>query len=43
MPALTKIVENWLNALNNSETVGTVFLDLTNAFDLTITNYFSKN
>ena len=32
--ALTKIVENWLNALNNSETVGTVFLDLTKAFDL---------
>ena len=32
--ALTKIVENWLNALNNSETIGTVFLDLTKAFDL---------
>ena len=32
--ALTKIVDNWLNAINNSETVGTVFLDLTKAFDL---------
>ena len=32
--ALTKIVENWLNARNNSEIVGTVFLDLTKAFDL---------
>lgn len=32
--ALTKIVDNWLKALNNSETVGTVFLDLSKAFDL---------
>ena len=32
--ALTKIVDNWLNALNNKETVGTVFLDLSKAFDL---------
>ena len=32
--ALTKIVDNWINALNNSEYVGTVFLDLTKAFDL---------
>ena len=32
--ALTKIVDNWLNALNESETVGTVFLDLSKAFDL---------
>ena len=32
--ALNKIDENWLNAVNNSETVGTVFLDLTKAFDL---------
>ena len=32
--ALTKIVDNWLHAINNSETVGTVFLDLTKAFDL---------
>ena len=31
--ALTKIVDNWLNALNESETVGTVFLDLSKAFD----------
>ena len=27
-------MDNWLNAINNSETVGTVFLDLTKAFDL---------
>ena len=32
--ALTKIIDNWLNALNVSETVGTVFLDLSKAFDL---------
>ena len=32
--ALTKIVDNWLNALSESETVGTVFLDLSDAFDL---------
>ena len=32
--ALTKIVDNWLHAINNSEIVGTVFLDLTKAFDL---------
>ena len=32
--ALTKIVDTWLNALNNKETVGAVFLDLTKAFDL---------
>ena len=32
--ALTKIVDNWHHAINNSETVGTVFLDLTKAFDL---------
>ena len=31
---LTKIVDNWLNALNESETVGTVFVDLSKAFDL---------
>ena len=27
-------MDNWLNAINNSETVGTVFQDLTKAFDL---------
>ena len=26
-------MDNWLHAINNSETVGTVFLDLTKAFD----------
>ena len=31
---LTKIVDNSLHAINNSETVGTVFLDLTKAVDL---------
>ena len=31
---LTKIVDNSLHAINNSETVGTVFLDLNKAFDL---------
>ena len=31
---LTKIVDNSLHVINNSETVGTVFLDLTKAFDL---------
>ena len=32
--ALTKIVDNWINALSNSEYVGAVFLDLSKAFDL---------
>lgn len=32
--ALTKIVDNWLTAINNNEIVGTLFLDLTKAFDL---------
>ena len=27
-------MDNWLHAINNSETVSTVFLDLTKAFDL---------
>ena len=27
-------MDNWLHAINNSETVGTVFLDLAKAFDL---------
>ena len=31
---LTRIVDNLLHAINNKETVGTVFLDLTKAFDL---------
>ena len=30
--ALTKIVDNWLNALNIKETEGTVFLDLWKAW-----------
>ena len=32
--ALTKVVDNWLKALNNNNIVGTVFLDLSKAFDL---------
>ena len=32
--SLTEIVDKWLTALNNNETVGTVFLDLSKAFDL---------
>ena len=32
--ALTKVVDNWLSAINNSNVVGTVFLDLSKAFDL---------
>ena len=32
--ALTKIVDNWLHALNNGKTEGAVFLDLSKAFDL---------
>ena len=32
--ALTKIADNWLYALNNGKTVGTVFLDLSKAFGL---------
>ena len=40
---LTKIVDNWLHAINNSETVGTVFLDLTKAFDLVNHKLLFKN
>ena len=32
--ALTKVVDNWLTALNSNQIVGTVFLDLSKAFDL---------
>ena len=32
--ALTKLFDNWLTAINNSEVVGAVFLDLKKAFDL---------
>ena len=31
--ALTKVVDNWLTALNSNQIVGTVFLDLSKAFD----------
>jgi len=32
--ALTRLCDTWLNAINNHEMVGTVFLDLRKAFDL---------
>ena len=32
--ALLNISDNWLKAMDNSELVGTVFLDLSKAFDL---------
>ena len=32
--ALAKLCDNWLSAINNSEVVGAVFLDLKKAFDL---------
>ena len=32
--ALTQIVDNWIEAINNNNLVGTIFLDLTKAFDL---------
>jgi len=32
--ALTSIIDNWITAINDNKTVGTVFLDLTKAFDL---------
>ena len=34
LTSLTKITDTWLTALNNNETVGALFLDLTKAFDL---------
>ena len=39
--ALLNITDNWLKAMNNSELVGTVFLDLSKAFDLV--NRYSKH
>ena len=32
--ALTKVVDNWLTAINRNDMVGTVFLDLSKAFDV---------
>lgn len=32
--ALTNIIDNWINALNEGKLVGTLFLDLSKAFDL---------
>ena len=32
--ALTNIIDNWISALNDGKLVGTVFLDLSKAFDL---------
>lgn len=32
--SLTKIIDHWLSAINDNDLVGTVFLDLTKAFDL---------
>ena len=34
MSELTKVVDNWLTAMNNNDIVGTVLLDLSKAFDL---------
>lgn len=34
LTSLTKIIDTWLTAINNNETVGALFLDLTKAFDL---------
>lgn len=32
--ALTAVIDNWIEAINNKNLVGTIFLDLTKAFDL---------
>ena len=40
--ALTKLFDNWLTAINNSEVVGAVFLDLKKAFDLVNYNILIK-
>jgi retron-type reverse transcriptase len=32
--ALTNIVDNWIKAINNEKLIGTIFLDLSKAFDL---------
>ena len=40
--ALAKFCNNWLSAINNSEVVGAVFLDLKKAFDLVNRNSLLK-
>ena len=40
--ALAKLCDNWLSAINNSEVVGAVCLDLKKAFDLVNHNILLK-
>jgi ribonuclease P/MRP protein subunit RPP40 len=40
--ALTKIIDEWLSALDNGQVIGTVFLDLQKAFDIVDHNILLK-
>ena len=40
--ALTKLFDNWLTAINNSEVVGAVFLDLKKSFGPCKSQYFDQ-